>query len=110
MNINSDKPIMVFKREYQGKEYYSLGLSKKDRNNNYINGYMACEFRKGVNLENKTKIYIKSAFITFYLKDKTTVPYIKILEFDTVEQATGKQNDMWSEFGEQVAIDDNMLD
>lgn len=110
MNITSDRPVMVFKREYQGREYYSLGLSKKDRNNNYINGYMACEFRKGVHLDDKTKIYLKNAFITFYLKDKTTVPYAKILDFETVEETIQNSKDPFEEFGEQVDIDDNMLD
>lgn len=110
MNITSDRPIMVFKREYSGRVFYSLGLSKKDRNNNYINGYMACEFRKGVHLDDKTKIYLKNAFITFYLKDKATVPYIKVLNFETVEETIQNSKDIWSEFGEQVAIDDDMLD
>lgn len=110
MNVSNDRPVMVFKREYQGREYYSLGLSKKDRNNNYINGYMACEFRKGVRLDDKTKIYLKNAFITFYLKDKTTIPYIKILDFETVEETIQNSKDPFEEFGEQVDIDDNMLD
>lgn len=107
MNIVNEKPIMVFKNEYQGREFYSLGISKKDRSGNYINGYMPCEFRKGVQLESKTKIHIKNAFLTFYLKDKKTVPYIKVLEFEKVGEST---SDPYSDFGEQVAIDDNMLD
>lgn len=110
MNLSSDRPIMVFKREYNGRVFYSLGLSKKDRNNNYINGYMACEFRKGVQLADKTRIYLKNAFITFYLKDKTTVPYVKILDFETVEEAIQNSKNPFQEFGDTVAIDDNMLD
>jgi hypothetical protein len=110
MNLSSDRPIMVFKREYNGRVFYSLGLSKKDRNNNYINGYMACEFRKGVSLESKTRIYIKNAFLTFYLKDKKTIPYIKVLEFETVEETIQNSKDIFKDFGEQVAIDDNFLE
>lgn len=106
MNIVNERPVMVFKNEYQGKEYYSLGLSKKERNGSYTNGYMPCEFRKGVQLENKTKIYIKNAFLTFYLKDKKTIPYIKVLEFETVMETIQKSKDVFSEFGETVATDD----
>lgn len=110
MNITSERPLMVFKREYNGRVFYNLGLSKKDRNNNYINGYMACEFRKGVQLADKTRIYLKNAFITFYLKDKTTVPYVKILDFETVEEAIQNSKDPFDMFNEEVSIDDNMLD
>ena len=111
MNIVNEKPIMVFKNEYQGREFYNLGISKKDRSGNYINGYMPCEFRKGVQLETKTKIYIKNAFLTFYLKDKKTVPYIKILDFETVEETmqNSKSEDPFLQFGDEVDID-NMLD
>lgn len=110
MNVNSEKQFMVFRKDYQGKAYYSLGLSKKDRNGNYVNGYISCEFRKGVTLENKTKIYLKDAFISFYLKDKQTVPYIKILEYETAEETIQNSKNIFEEFGEQVDIDDNMLD
>ena len=110
MNITSDRPIMVFKREYNGRVFYSLGLSKKDRNNNYINGYMACEFKKGVQLADKTRIYLKNAFITFYLKDKTTVPYVKILDFETVEETIQNSKDPFELFADEVDINDNMLD
>lgn len=114
-NVNKnggDMPVMVFKSEYNGRVFYSLGLSKKDRNGTYYNGYMSCEFRKGVSLENKTMIYLKNAFLTFYMKDKKTVPYIKILDFETVEETiqNSKSYDPYSDFGQQVPVDDNMLE
>ena len=67
--------VMIFKNE---KGTYKIGMSKKDRNNQYFNGYMLCRFKKGVELENKTKIKIKNAFLTFFLNEKETVPYIMI--------------------------------
>lgn len=113
MNITNNYPVMIFKREYQGNTFYSLGLSKKDANNNYTNGYMPCQFKRGVELEDKTKIYIKSAWLSFYLKDKETKPYIFINEFETVgetiEEAKTEINP-FAEFGESVSIDDNFLD
>lgn len=109
MNITSERPLMVFKREYNGRVYYSLGISKKEMNGTYTNGYMPCEFKKGVSVNDKTRIYLKNAFLTFYLKDKQTVPYIKILEYETVEETIQNSKDPFEEFGEQVDID-NMLD
>ena len=73
--------VMIFKNE---KGTYKIGMSKKDRNNQYFNGYMLCRFKKGVELENKTKIKIKNAFLTFFLNEKETVPYIMITEYENV--------------------------
>lgn len=86
MNIENKYPVMIFKNINGGKTYYSIGLSRKDADGNYVNGYMTCKFKKDVELEDKTKIYIKNAFLTFYVKDKITVPYIFISEFETVDQ------------------------
>ena len=46
MNIVSNTKHMIFVNDYEGKELYSIGLSKKDIAGNYINGYMTCRFRK----------------------------------------------------------------
>ena len=93
MNISTDFPVMIFKNEYQGNTFYSLGLSKKDTEGKYINGYMPCQFKKSVSVEDKTKIYIKSAWLTFYLKEKETKPYIFINEFETVEETIQKSKE-----------------
>lgn len=112
MNIKNDYPVMVFKREHKGITFYSLGLSRKDRDGNYINGYMPCQFKMGVPLGDKTKIYIKSAWLTFYLKDKETKPYIFINEYETVEETIqqSKQEqpkvDPFEEMGMKVQIED----
>lgn len=86
MNIENKYPVMVFKNINDGKAFYSIGLSKKDAEGNYMNGYITCKFKKDIDLENQTKIYIKKAFLTFYLKEKITVPYIFISEFETIDQ------------------------
>ena len=117
MNITNNYPVMIFKREYQGNTFYNLGLSKKDKDGNYVNGYMPCQFKNGISLEDKTKIFIKSAWLSFYLKDKETKPYIFINEYE-LENAQNTQNivqnvdsDPFADFGQQVSIDDdNFLD
>lgn len=107
MNLSSDRPVTIFRRDYQGREFYSIGLSKKDRNGTKYYGYMPCQFKKGVSLENKTRVYIQNAFITFYLKDKQTVPYVMITKFETVEEAIQNSKDPFDMFNEEVSIDDN---
>lgn len=124
MNITNEQAIMIFKREYQGNTFYSVGLSKKKQDGNYENGYMPCQFKKGVSLEDKTKIYIKHAWLSFYLKDipnsesKQTMPYIFINEFETLKQTIEKskqeepkiEEDPFAAFGQEIEIEDNFLE
>lgn len=120
MNIEQKYPVMIFKAINNGKTFYNLGLSRKDEKGNYINGYINCKFKKDVELEDKTKIYIKSAFLTFYLKDKITVPYIFISEFETIDQTLERikrenevQEEPYAAFGNSIKaeqIDDLPLD
>lgn len=115
MNIENKYPVTIFRNDNQYGTFYKVGLSKKDMNGNYVNGYKDVRFKKGVEIENKTKIYIKSAWLDFYVKDKRTIDYIFINEYETVSEAIeeSKQeeyNDPFSEYGETVTIDDNFLD
>jgi hypothetical protein len=119
MNINSQYPVMVFRKEYEGNVFYSLGLSKKRQDGTYENGYMPCQFKKGVSLEDKTKIYLKSSWLTFYKKEKQTIPYIFINEFETVSEAIDNsktivkdetiQNDPFKDFGDELEITEDDL-
>lgn len=86
MNIADNKIFMIFRKDYNGKPLYSIGISKKNQNGGYDKGYIQCQFKKDVNLENQTKIYIKKAWISFYLKEKETKPFIFISEFETIGQ------------------------
>lgn len=87
MEVIESRLVKVYKRQYEEKTYYSIGISKKDKDGNYINGYLDVRFKKDVELEDRTNIYIKKAWIDFYLKDKKTMPYIFINEFETVHEA-----------------------
>lgn len=87
MNIESDKPKTIYKyKTKDGKEFYSIGLSKKKQDGSYENGFISCRFKKDVQLENKTKIQIKSAWLDFYVKERITNPYIFINEFEILEE------------------------
>jgi hypothetical protein len=102
---------MVFRKDNEFGTFYQIGLSKKDRNGNYINGYMNVRFKKGVSAPNMTKIVIKNAFIDFYLdKNNRTVPYIMILEYELAEEEKKETKeealDPFATFGQTVTAND----
>lgn len=82
MHIKDNEEVMIFKSD---KGHYSIGLNRKDRNGQYFNGYFPCQFKNGIDVENKTRIKLKNAFISFYLKDKITMPYLMILDYSLVD-------------------------
>lgn len=113
MNIQSDKPYMIFEKEYNGKKYYKIGLSKKLKNGEYENGYVDIQFKQGVEIHNKERIYLKDAFLTFYKsKDKATIPYIFVMDFERVENTKEsnivKQDtkDDFADFGKEIILDE----
>lgn len=113
MNIQSDKLYMIFEKEYNGKKYYKIGLSKKLKNGEYENGYVDIQFKQGIEIHNKERIYLKDAFLTFYKsKDKATIPYIFVMDFERVENTKEsnivKQDtkDDFKDFGKEVILDE----
>lgn len=85
MDVISNKEEMIFKSDNNDKTIYSIGLSKKNQDGSYENGYMVVRFKKDVTLENKTKIKIKNAWLDFYKVENKTNPYIFINEFEVVQ-------------------------
>lgn len=73
---------MVFAKEYDGRTYYSTSIGKKKQDGTYENGYIDLQFKKGVEIPNKTKIDIKNGWLTFYLKDKKPTWQIFVSEFE----------------------------
>lgn len=117
MNIQSDKPYMIFEKEYNGKKYYKVGLSRKKQDGTYENGYVDIQFKQDVEIHNKERIYLKNAFLTFYKsKDKATIPYIFVMDFeritDTIEHSEEKDvvkqdvKDDFADFGKEVVLDE----
>ena len=95
MKIVEEYPVKVFSKQYNDKTYYKIGLSKKDGKGGYINGYMDAYFQKNTYVDSNKKIYIKDAWLDFYIKDNITHPYIFINDFDYLddvikEQTSGK--------------------
>lgn len=115
MNIQDDKPRMIFAKEHDGRKYYKVGISKKLANGEYENGYIDIQFRQGVEFENKTRIYLRNAFLTFYKsKDKATIPYIFVMDYEVAEEqikhnketdvAKQETKDDFADFGREVAM------
>ncbi len=120
MKIVSERNETIYRNDFEGKPSYSLGLSKKNKDTNeYTNGFIKVNFKKGTDLNNKTKIKIKDGWLDFYLKDKITIPTLFINEFEIVEEQVEekKQNDPYTEMkakvendiGQQITIEDDEL-
>lgn len=84
MQISNEYPVMVFSNTKNDRTYYQIGISKKDKDGKYINGYIQCQFKNGVEIPNQTNIYIKNAWLSFYLKENKTIPYVFINEYQLV--------------------------
>lgn len=108
MNLVSNTKHIIFVKDFEGKEIYSMGLSKKDMAGNYINGYMPCKFRKGEHIPNKSLIIIKEAWLDFNVYEKKTYPYIFINEYELADVDT-KQEDPYSSMGDEVALEESDL-
>jgi len=102
MNITSDDyPVKVFKNE---NGYYSLSLSDKKQDGNYVNWYKNCQFKKDVELENKTDIRIKKAWLKCNEVNGKKYEYIFISEFEVVNEQKQQQQ---VETKEQIPFTDN---
>ena len=67
--ITDDKPVTVYridKETQSGYKYstYSLGVSSKNVDGSWLNGFIDCQFKKGVEVPNKSKIIINNSFYT----------------------------------------------
>ena len=111
MNIVSKQKHKIFVNDYEGKELYSIGLSKKDIAGNYINGYMPCRFKKDEHVPNKSNIIIKEGWLDFNVSNKKTYPYIFINEYEIVNdnQTEEAKKDVYEEMGKEIEIDETEL-
>lgn len=106
MEIVSTKNEIIFRKDYNDKPSYSLGLQKKNKDGEYINGYIKVNFRKGVDLKNKTKIKIKNGWLDFYKDEDKTVPTLFIEDFivinDGEEEHKTNELNPFEEFGDSI--------
>ena len=89
-----DKDVMVFRQDkvsQAGNAYtqYSLGVASKDKDGNWVNGFLECQFKKGVEVANKAKIKINNAFYTVSEYNGKKQYKIFVMDFEVVEQGEG---------------------
>lgn len=121
MNIQDDKQFTIYEKEINGVKYYRLQMSKKVQDGSYQNGYIDVKFAKCEPPKNRDRIYLKKAWISFYLsKDKHTIPYVVCMEYETAEQVIrdskkdivkqevkeDNPDDLFKEFGEEHKDDE----
>ena len=89
--VSDDKgPVKVFRKdkEYAGGTFatYSVGVSSKDKDGNWVNGYLDVQFKKGVELGNKAEIKVINSFPT--VREYNGKKYVSwfILDFEEVSQ------------------------
>ena len=92
MKLTEDKGVRVYKKEKQwsgGTFYtYSLSVASKDKDGNWLNAYIDCQFKKSDEdkITNKCKIKISNAFpVISNYQNKNYVKWM-ILDFEVVEQ------------------------
>ena len=83
---NVQQPVMIFKNTFDNGVSYSTTVSHKNINDEYENAFINVRFKKDVDVENKSKIIIKNAWLDFYEnKDGKDIFYIFISDFDLVK-------------------------
>ena len=116
--MNLEHLYTIFK-DKDGK--YKVGLSKKNQQGEWEKAYFPVRFRKDVELENNTKIYIKDYWLDFYNWEyqgkKGTSFYYFINKFETVDQTIERiheenkqETDPYKEMGKQVSLDQYEID
>ena len=97
LTVKSDeKGVMVFANEKEGANgkytLYSIGVSSKDTNGGWVNGFLNVRFKKGVEVANKTKIKINNAFpVVTKSGDRTYVSFM-ITDFDNLSEGTNSED------------------
>lgn len=108
MEIVSNKEEMLFRKDFNDRPIYSIGLSKKKKDGTYDKGYITVNFKEGTDIPNKTKIRIKQAWLSFYLKDKQTIPTIFINDYELIDSDEKKESNPFKEFGEKVKTESDI--
>lgn len=76
----------IWRKDYENGPSYSGSLShKKYQSEEWENAFIKVQFRKDVEVPNRTQIDIKRGFLDFYIgKDGKPVMFIRVLEFDVL--------------------------
>lgn len=94
MNLTADK-VRIFRKDKQTKTgstfaTYCYGISSKDTDGNWINGFRDCVFKKGVEVNNKTDIKVNNAFEVASEYNGKTYTKVMITDFEVINEGEQK--------------------
>ena len=96
--ITDGKPVTVVRQDKTssaGNAYtqYSLMVSSKNTDGAWVSGFIEAQFKKGVDIANKTKINITNAFYTVNEYNGKKYTKIFVLEYDVAEAGEATKTD-----------------
>ncbi len=109
MDFKGNFIVMVFVKEIEGRKLYSIRLSKKNKNGSYENGYMSVKFQRDVVINNKTRIKVKEAWLSFNTNENKTFPFIFINDFEVLAEPKPetKETNPYKDFGNSIKTEAN---
>lgn len=89
--ITEKGPVTVYAKEratQNGGKFttYCVGVASKDKDGNWVNGFIDCNFKKDVVVNNKAKIEIGNSFFTVSEYNGKKYTKLFITDFTIVEQ------------------------
>ena len=88
MSLKVTGEIFIFKND---KGAYSTSISKKNEDGTYENMRISVNFRKGTELENKTKINVTNGFLSFW-KNNQGLPQLKLVVMEFEKETNENEN------------------
>ena len=88
MSLKVTGEILIFKND---KGAYSTSISKKKEDGTYENMKISVNFKKGTELENKTKINITNGFLSFW-KNNQGLPQLKLVVMEFEKETNENEN------------------
>ena len=91
LKVTTDgKSVMVFRKDFEKNgtmiPSYSIGISSKTPDGDWIKGYIPARFKKGVEVSNMAKIHIKTSFPVMSKYKDTVYKSLMITEFEVEEE------------------------
>lgn len=109
--IEPGKPIMVWKNTTPNdKVFYRVQITQKNYDGSEDKFYINLVFKKGVVLENQTKIIIKKAYENYRKNEKDPyngISYLMVTDFEIVGDKEREAKQAYEEFRENLDNDDN---
>lgn len=108
-----EKGIMVFRKDRQTKAggtfaTYSISISSKDRNDEWVSAYVDVKFKKDVEVNNKAVIKINNAFpVVEEYNGNKSIKYM-VTDFEVIEKSEASvetDSDGFSTFSNMEDLD-----